>query len=74
MTSESVAAQLDGVGRLGHVVFDGAHAPVELDEAAGVRLTGLDATVAVGRLNGPGEISTLKGDLTVTEAAGGTPR
>jgi hypothetical protein len=70
--AKSVAAQLAGVGRLGDVVFDGAHGPVELDEAASVRLTGLDATVAVGRLNGPGEISTLKGDLTVTEAAGGT--
>ncbi|MFG2948325.1 hypothetical protein [Streptomyces adustus] len=70
--AKSVAAQLRGTGRLGDVVFDGAHGPVRLDEAASVRLTGLDATVTVGRLNGPGEISTLKGDLTVTEAAGGT--
>ncbi|MGX1544832.1 hypothetical protein [Streptomyces adustus] len=70
--AKSVAAQLRGVGRLGDVVLDGAHGPVELDEAASVRITGLDATVTVGRLNGPGEISTLKGDVTITEAAGGT--
>ncbi|MFD7872864.1 hypothetical protein ACFV5G_01820 [Streptomyces sp. NPDC059766] len=68
----SLAAELRGVGRLGDVVFDGAHGPVKLDEAASVRLTGLDATVTIGRLNGPGEIGTLKGDLTVTEAAGDT--
>ncbi|MER5601920.1 DUF4097 family beta strand repeat-containing protein [Streptomyces sp. NPDC002265] len=69
--AKSAAAELRGVGPLGDVVFDGAHGPVELDEVAGVRLTGLDATVSVGRLNGSGEISTLKGDLTITEAAGG---
>ncbi|MPY33402.1 DUF4097 domain-containing protein [Streptomyces adustus] len=70
--ARSAAAELRGVGRLGDVVFDGAHGSVKLDEAASVRLTGLDATITVGRLNGPGEISTQRGDVTVTEAMSGT--
>jgi DUF4097 and DUF4098 domain-containing protein YvlB len=37
-----------------------------------VHLTGLDADITVGRLTGPGEISTQRGDLTITEAVRGT--
>ncbi|WUS97547.1 DUF4097 family beta strand repeat-containing protein [Streptomyces sp. NBC_00708] len=65
------AAELRGVGRLGDVVFEGGYGSVKLDEAASVRLGGHDATITVGRLTGPGEISTQRGDVTVTEATRG---
>ncbi|MET8860894.1 DUF4097 family beta strand repeat-containing protein [Streptomyces sp. NPDC004579] len=65
------AAEFRGVGRLGEVVFEGGHRSVKLDEADRVRLVGLDADITVGRLNGPGEISTQKGDLNITEAVSG---
>ncbi|MEZ3177193.1 DUF4097 domain-containing protein [Streptomyces pimonensis] len=65
-------AELRGVGRLGDVAFEGARGPVELDEAASVRLAVLAGDVSVGRLGGPGEISTRKGDVRVTETVRGT--
>ncbi|MFE2991498.1 DUF4097 family beta strand repeat-containing protein [Streptomyces sp. NPDC059262] len=65
------AAELRAVGRLGDLVFDGAYQHVKVDEAAGLRLTATDGDVEVGRLTGPGEISTARGDITVAEAAGG---
>jgi hypothetical protein len=70
--AKAAAAEFRGVGRLGDVTFEGGHRSVKLDEADSVRLTGLDADITVGRLNGPGEISTQKGDLNVVEAARGT--
>ncbi|MER5402366.1 DUF4097 family beta strand repeat-containing protein [Streptomyces sp. NPDC002599] len=70
--AKAAAAEFRGVGRLGEVTFEGGHRSVELDEADSVRLTGLDADITVGRLNGPAEISTQKGDLKITEAARGT--
>uniref|UniRef100_A0AAU3HTI1 Adhesin domain-containing protein n=1 Tax=Streptomyces sp. NBC_01393 TaxID=2903851 RepID=A0AAU3HTI1_9ACTN len=70
--AKAAAAEFRGVGRLGDVAFEGGHRSVELDEADSVRLTGLDADITVGRLNGSGEISTQKGDLNVVEAARGT--
>ncbi|MFE2304169.1 DUF4097 family beta strand repeat-containing protein [Streptomyces sp. NPDC059445] len=70
--AKAAAAEFRGVGRLGEVTFEGGHGSVELDEADSVRLTGLDADISVGRLHGPAEISTQKGDLTVSEAARGT--
>ncbi|MGW2045044.1 DUF4097 family beta strand repeat-containing protein [Streptomyces sp. NPDC001858] len=69
------SAEFRGVGRLGDVVFEGAYGPqdaVKLDEAASVRLIALAGDISVGRLNGPAEISTQKGDLRVAEALGGT--
>ncbi|MEU5656407.1 DUF4097 family beta strand repeat-containing protein [Streptomyces sp. NPDC047737] len=65
------AAEFRGVGRLGDVDFDGGHGSVKVDEAASARLTGLDAHITVGRLNGPGEISTQRGDVHVVEAVRG---
>ncbi|KAB1990252.1 DUF4097 family beta strand repeat-containing protein [Streptomyces triticiradicis] len=70
--AKAAAAEFRGVGRLGDVAFEGGHRSVKLDEADSVRLTGLDADITVGRLNGPAEISTQKGDLNITEAAHGT--
>ncbi|WP_420035264.1 DUF4097 family beta strand repeat-containing protein [Streptomyces sp. cg28] len=68
----AAAAELRGVGRLGDVTFESAQGPVKLDEAARVRLSLKGGDIVVGRLTGDAEISTMKGDLTVSEAAGGT--
>ncbi|MEW2164302.1 DUF4097 family beta strand repeat-containing protein [Streptomyces sp. NPDC007084] len=65
------AAEFRGVGRLGDVAVEGGYHSVKIDEAASARLTGHDATITVGRLTGPGEITTQRGDLTVTEAVRG---
>ncbi|MFH8802283.1 DUF4097 family beta strand repeat-containing protein [Streptomyces sp. NPDC017936] len=66
------AAELRGVGRLGDVTFEGGHRSVKIDEAASARLTAHDGDVSVGRLAGPAEIRTQRGDIRITEAAHGT--
>lgn len=68
---KAAAAELRGVGRLGEVAFEGAQGPVKLDEAASVRLTLQDGDVTLGRLSGPAEISTQRGDIRITEAERG---
>ncbi|MEU6324437.1 DUF4097 family beta strand repeat-containing protein [Streptomyces sp. NPDC047009] len=71
---EATAAgcELRGVGRLGDVAFDGAYRHIKIDEAASVRLTAIDGDVEVGRLGGPAEISTARGDIRIAEAVRGT--
>ncbi|MEV6261065.1 DUF4097 family beta strand repeat-containing protein [Streptomyces sp. NPDC051784] len=69
--AKSAAAEFRGVGQLGDVTVEGGHGSVKLDEATSVHLTGLDAHITVGRLHGSGEISTMSGDVTVTEASHG---
>ncbi|MET7378577.1 DUF4097 family beta strand repeat-containing protein [Streptomyces sp. NPDC005526] len=66
------ASELRGVGRLGDVAVDGAYRQIKIDEAAGVRLTAVDGDVEVGRLGGPAEISTARGDIRIGEAVRGT--
>ena len=66
------SAELRAVGRFGDVAFEGAHGAIKLDEAASVRLTTVAGDVSVGRLNGPAEISTGKGDIRIAEAVRGT--
>jgi hypothetical protein len=68
----TAGAELRGVGRLGDVVFEGAYRRIKLDEAASVRLTAVDGDVEVGRLGGPAEISTPRGDIRIVEAVRGT--
>ena len=60
------------MGRLGDVAFDGAYRQIKLDEATSVRLTATDGDVEVGRLGGPAEISTLRGDIRIAETTAGT--
>jgi hypothetical protein len=67
----TASAELDGTGRLGEVTFTGAYRHIKLDEAASVHLTATDGDVEVGRLDGPAEISTARGDIRIGEAAGG---
>lgn len=70
--AKAASAELRGVGRLGDVTFEGAHGEIKLDEAASVRLTTQAGDVSVGRLSGPAEISTGKGDIQIAEAVHGT--
>ncbi|MFC9236325.1 DUF4097 family beta strand repeat-containing protein [Streptomyces decoyicus] len=70
--AKAASAELRGVGRLGDVTFEGAHGSVKLDESKGARLTLAAGDVSVGRLGGPAQISTQKGDIHVTEAVNGT--
>ncbi|MGW3621310.1 DUF4097 family beta strand repeat-containing protein [Micromonospora arida] len=69
--ARAASAELRGVGRLGDVAFDGAYRQIKIDEAASVRLTAIDGDVEIGRLNGPAEISTARGDIRVAEAMRG---
>ncbi|MFJ9173204.1 DUF4097 family beta strand repeat-containing protein [Streptomyces sp. NPDC102360] len=68
----SSAIEFRGTGRLGEVVLDGALGTVRIEEAGGARLTIHSGDVLVGRLTGDAEISTGKGDLTITEVTRGT--
>jgi hypothetical protein len=70
--ARTAACELRGVGRLGDVAFEGAYRQIKIDEAASVRLTATDGDVEVGRLGGPAEISTARGDIRITEAVRGT--
>ncbi|MEU7131914.1 DUF4097 family beta strand repeat-containing protein [Streptomyces sp. NPDC046261] len=70
--AKAASAELRGVGRLGDVTFEGAQGTVKLDEAASARLTLLAGDVSLGRLGGPAEISTEKGDIRIAEATHGT--
>ncbi|MEU8078297.1 DUF4097 family beta strand repeat-containing protein [Catellatospora citrea] len=66
------AVEFRGVGRLGDVACEGAHGVVKIDEAASVRVTAHAGDITVGRLTGPADISTQKGDITIAEAGSGT--
>ncbi|MFG3224342.1 DUF4097 family beta strand repeat-containing protein [Kitasatospora sp. NPDC048194] len=70
--ARTAAAELRGVGRLGDVDFEGAYKRIKVDEAASLRLTAVDGDVEIGRLTGPGAISTARGDIRVAEAVRGT--
>jgi hypothetical protein len=72
LRATTAAAELRGVGRLGEVAFDGAYRQIKIDEAASVRLTAIDGDVEIGRLGGPAQISTTRGDIRITEATAGT--
>ncbi|MEE6257851.1 DUF4097 family beta strand repeat-containing protein [Plantactinospora sonchi] len=72
VTARTASSELRGVGRLGDVAFEGAYRQIKIDEVASVRLTAIDGDVEVGRLNGPAEISTTRGDIRITEAVRGT--
>ncbi|MFC9699377.1 DUF4097 family beta strand repeat-containing protein [Streptomyces sp. NPDC056943] len=67
----SASAELIGEGRLGDVTFDSSNGAVKLYETASARLALLAGDITVGRLGGPGEITTEKGDIHITEAVHG---
>ncbi|MGW5281681.1 DUF4097 family beta strand repeat-containing protein [Streptomyces collinus] len=70
--AKAADTDLRGVGRLGEVTLEAAQATVKLDEADSADLTLQAGPVTIGRLTGSAEISTLKGDLHITEAVRGT--
>ncbi|MER5955736.1 DUF4097 family beta strand repeat-containing protein [Streptomyces longhuiensis] len=70
--AKTAATELRGVGRLGDVTFDGAQGTVKLDETASAHLTLQAGDILIGRLTGPAQISTQKGDLNIAEATSGT--
>jgi hypothetical protein len=70
--AKAASAQFTTAGPLGAVAFDSAQGTVKVAEAASARLSVVDGDVTVGRLGGDAEIRTVKGDIRVTEAAGGT--
>ncbi|MFB7862394.1 DUF4097 family beta strand repeat-containing protein [Streptomyces sp. NPDC056069] len=67
----SSCAEFRGVGRFGEVAFKGAQGAIKIDEAAGLSVATSGGDVTVGRLTGPAEISTGKGDIRITEARRG---
>jgi DUF4097 and DUF4098 domain-containing protein YvlB len=70
--AKTAGTEFRAVGRLGDVAFDGAYRQIKIDEAAGVQLTAVDGDVEIGRLGGPAEISTARGDIRISEAVRGT--
>ncbi|MGW7529571.1 DUF4097 family beta strand repeat-containing protein [Streptomyces sp. NPDC054783] len=69
--AKTAGAEFRGVGRLGDVAFEGGYRSVKLDEAASARLSAHDGEITVGRLGGPAQISTQRGDIRIAEAHGG---
>ncbi|WP_329623195.1 DUF4097 domain-containing protein [Streptomyces sp. NBC_01255] len=69
--ARTAAADFHGVGRLGDVTIESAQGTVKLDETASAHLTLQAGDITVGRLGGPAELRTQKGDITITEALGG---
>ncbi|MEV6182705.1 DUF4097 family beta strand repeat-containing protein [Streptomyces sp. NPDC052016] len=70
--AKAADAEFRGVGRLGDVAFEAAQGSVKLDETASARLTLLAGDISVGRLGGPAQIGTQKGDIRIAEAVRGT--
>ncbi|MCP2340750.1 DUF4097 family beta strand repeat-containing protein [Actinomadura rupiterrae] len=66
------AAELVTEGPLGEVAFEGAYKHITVDQAAGLRLKATDGDIEIGRLNGPAEIATARGDIRIAEAVAGT--
>ncbi|MFH7595338.1 DUF4097 family beta strand repeat-containing protein [Streptomyces racemochromogenes] len=65
------AGEVRGVGRLGNVAVEGAQAGIALEESASARLTVQAGDISLGRLDGPAQISTQKGAITIAEAVRG---
>jgi DUF4097 and DUF4098 domain-containing protein YvlB len=65
------SAEIRTVGSLGDVAVKSEHGTIDVAEAASAHLTTVAGDVSVGRLNGPAEIRTSKGDIRVTEAVRG---
>jgi len=68
---KAASAELRAVGRFGDVAVESAHGSMNLDEAASARLTTVAGDITVGRLGGPAEIRTSKGDIRIAEAVRG---
>ena len=67
----AASSELRSVGRLGDVAIKSEHGSIDLADVASARITTSAGDVSVGRLNGPAEIRTSKGDIRVAEAVSG---
>jgi hypothetical protein len=70
--AKTASSELRDTGRLGDVTFEGAYRHIKIDEAASVHLTAIDGDIEIGRLEGPAQISTTRGDIRITKAVHGT--
>jgi DUF4097 and DUF4098 domain-containing protein YvlB len=68
---KAASAELRSVGRLGDVAVKSDHGSIVLEDVASARITTSAGDVSVGRLNGPAEIRTSKGDIRIAEAVRG---
>ncbi|TCC60247.1 hypothetical protein E0H73_20015 [Kribbella pittospori] len=68
---KAASAELQATGRLGDVAVNSAHGSIDLEDVASARLSLTAGDVSVGRLNGPAEIRTSKGDIRIAEAVSG---
>ncbi|HWD79367.1 MAG TPA: DUF4097 family beta strand repeat-containing protein [Kribbella sp.] len=68
---KAASAELQSTGPLGDVVVESSHGSIDFAEVASARLTTTAGDVSVGRLNGPAEIRTSKGDIRIAEAVQG---
>ncbi|WP_350274076.1 DUF4097 family beta strand repeat-containing protein [Kribbella sp. HUAS MG21] len=68
---KAASADLRATGRLGQVVIESAQGPIDVEEAASAKITSSASDVTVGRLTGPAEIRTSKGDIRIAEAVRG---
>ncbi|MEV5968296.1 DUF4097 family beta strand repeat-containing protein [Kribbella sp. NPDC051952] len=69
---KAASAELRATGQFGEVAVHSDHGSIDLDEVASARITTTAGDVTVGRLNGPAEIRTSKGDIRVAEAVRGS--
>jgi hypothetical protein len=69
--AKTASAQFTTAGPLGEVSLDSAQATVSLEAAATAHVVLADGDVTVGHLGGDAEIRTVRGDIHLTEAAGG---
>ncbi|WP_214411373.1 DUF4097 family beta strand repeat-containing protein [Sphaerisporangium fuscum] len=69
--AKTASAELRTLGRLGDVTFDGAYRHIKLDQTASLHLTATDGDIEIGRLDGPAQISTARGDIRIIQATTG---
>jgi DUF4097 and DUF4098 domain-containing protein YvlB len=68
---KAASADVRATGRFGDVVVESAQGPIDLDDVASARIKSSASDVSVGRLNGPADIRTSKGDIRIAEAVRG---
>ena len=68
---KTASVELGATGPLGDVVVEGAQGPIDLQDVASARIASSASDVSIGRLNGPAEIRTSKGDIRIAEAVRG---
>ncbi|MEV6272157.1 DUF4097 family beta strand repeat-containing protein [Kribbella sp. NPDC051936] len=68
---KTASVELRATGPLGDVVVEGAQGEIHLQDVASARIVSSASDVSIGRLNGPAEIRTSKGDIRIAEAVRG---